>query len=304
MPRVMLHLDMDAFYASVEQRDDPSLRGKPVIVGSPPSQRGVVSAASYEARKFGVRSAMPSVTASRLCPNGVFIRPRMQRYQDESRQIMAIVAECGGVFEQVSIDEAYIEMTERIRADILDVDDALLEALPIARTLKQRIFTERDLTASIGIASNKMLAKLASDFNKPNGLTLIPERDKVLFLRPLPVRAIHGVGKVTEQILHSAGVRTIEDLQDFPGDLRSVVGSFGERLRKFAFGEDDRSLELGDSVRSISAEETYSHDTADRTVLRKSLREQAEDLASRLQRKRLAAKTVQVKLRYGDFPTL
>src|SRR5437773_490714 len=186
MLRVIFHLDMDAFYAAVEQRDNPALRGQPVIVGSPPSQRGVVAAASYEARKFGVRSAMPSVTAGRLCPTGIFLRPRMDRYQEESRQIMAILAGSGGAIEQVSIDEAYIELTETIQSS--EIDDALIEVLPLSRELKRRISAERNLTASIGIASNKMLAKLASDFSKPNGLTVIPERDKVLFLQPLPVR--------------------------------------------------------------------------------------------------------------------
>src|SRR4051794_12886953 len=173
MHRVIFHLDMDAFYASVEQRDAPELRGKPVIVGSPPTQRGVVCAASYEARKFGVRSAMPSATAGRLCPKGVFVPPRMSHYRDESRRIMDLVARSGAVVEQVSIDEAYLELTQLF--DGKEADDALLAALPIARELKELIRRERSLTASIGLASNKLLAKLASDFQKPNGLTLIPE---------------------------------------------------------------------------------------------------------------------------------
>ncbi len=302
MPRVVMHLDMDAFYASVEQRDHPALKGLPVIVGSPPTQRGVVSAASYEARKFGVHSAMPSVTANRLCPQGVFLPPRMDAYQQESRQIMEILNATGARIEQVSIDEAYLELTELISEP--DPDMALLEALPMAREIRKRVRQERELTASIGIASNKLLAKIASDFNKPDGLTLIPERDKVAFLRPMPVRVIHGVGKVTEEALHTAGLRTVGDLQDYPGDLRSLAGSFGQRLREFAMGQDDRPLELGDIIKSISAEETYLRDTAERAVLRKSLRSQAEEIAAKLARKRLTAKTVQVKVRYGDFTTL
>jgi len=300
MPRVILHLDMDAFYASIEQRDRPELRGKPVIVGSPPSRRGVVCAASYEARRFGVRSAMPSATAGRLCPKGIFIPPRMSHYREESGKIMEIIERTGATVEQVSIDEAYLELTP---ADP-DQDEALYRVVPIARELKGEIAFERGLTASIGIAANKLLAKLASDFRKPNGLTLITERDKVLFLRTMSIRALHGVGKVTEQVLNKAGVQTIGDLQDYPGDLRALVGSFGARLKQFALGEDDRSLELGDDVKSISSEETFERDTADRAVLRACLREQAEDISRRLKRKQLGAHTVQVKVRYGDFSTL
>lgn len=302
MPRVIFHLDMDAFYASVEQRDRPELIGKPVIVGAPPSRRGVVAAASYEARKFGVRSAMPSSTAGRLCPKGIFVPPRMEAYRTESRRIMDIIAGSGAIIEQVSIDEAYLDLSAQCLGS--DADECLLAGLPIARELKRRIREERGLSASIGIAANKLLAKLASDFQKPNGLTLVPERDKVEFLRPMPVRAIHGVGKVTEQVLVNAGLRTIGDLQDHQGDLRALVGSWGPRLRQFAFGEDDRALELGDEIKSISAEETFERDTEDRKILRACLREQATDISTKLKRKRLGAHTVQVKVRYGDFSTL
>src|ERR1043165_9654028 len=191
MFRVIGLIDMDAFYASVEQRDRPELRGKPVIVGSPPTQRGVVAAASYEARKFGVRSAMPSVTAGRLCPTGVFVRPRMEAYQAESRAIMAIVRErAGELIQQVSVDEAYVDVSARFPG--ASADDSRERALPLARELKQTIRAQRRLTASIGVASNKLLAKLASDFQKPDGLTLVREAEKVAFLRPLPVRAVHG----------------------------------------------------------------------------------------------------------------
>jgi len=300
MVRAIFHLDMDAFYASIEQRDRPELRGKPVIVGSPPTKRGVVCAASYEARRFGVRSAMPSVTAGRLCPKGIFVTPRMSHYRDESRKIMEIVERTGATVEQVSIDEAYLELS----ATSEDQDEALYLAVPIARALKGDIAFERGLTASIGIASNKLLAKLPSDFKKPNGLTLVPERDKVAFLRPMSIRALHGVGKVTEETLNKAGIHTIGDVQDHPGDLRALVGSFGPRLKQFAFGEDDRALHLGDDVKSISSEETFERDTADRAVLRACLREQADDVSRRLKRRNLGAHTVQVKVRYSDFTTL
>jgi DNA polymerase IV len=319
--RVIFHLDMDAFYASVEQRDHPELRGKPVIVGSPPTQRGVVCAASYEARKFGVRSAMPSATAGRLCPKGIFVPPRMETYKAESARIMKILGRTGANLEPMSIDEAYLDMTSvapllegspentslaaaNAAADLERADAALFAAVPVARELKRSILVERGLTATIGIASNKLLAKLASDFQKPNGLTLVPERDKVLFLRPMPVRALHGVGKVTETVLQDAGINTVGELQDYPGDLRALVGSFAEKLKAFAFGEDDRPLELDDTIKSISSEETFLHDTDDRQVLRKSLRIQAAEVSAKLQRRQLAAQTVQVKLRYGDFTTL
>jgi len=302
MFRVIFHLDMDAFYASVEQRDNPSLRGKPVIVGSPPTQRGVVCAASYEARKFGVRSALPSATAGRLCPKGIFVRPRMDHYREESGRIMALVAQTGALIEQVSIDEAYLDLSAVCQRE--DADASLFAAVPLARELKRGIFSERGLTASIGVAANKLLAKLASDFTKPDGLTLIPERDKVRFLRPMPVRAMHGVGKVTEQALCQAGITTVGDLQDYPGDLRALAGSFGPKLKRFAFGDDDRRLEPGDEVKSISSEETFLRDTADRTVLRRCLREQAGEISEKLKRRRLAAKTVQVKIRYSDFTTI
>lgn len=303
MHRVIFHLDMDAFYASVEQRDNPALKGKPVIVGSPPTQRGVVCAASYEARKFGVKSAMPSMTAGRLCPKGVFIRPRMEAYRNESQAIMTIVREFSGeLIQQVSVDEAYVDVSAPHQG--MTADESLELALPLARQIKAAIRARRGLTASIGVAPNKLLAKLASDFQKPDGLTLIRDSEKVKFLQPLPVRSLHGIGKVTEENLHRAGIRTVADLQNHPGDLRALVGSWGPELKRFAFGEDDRPLDLGDEVKSISSENTFLRDTEDRPTLRACLKEQAEDVAKSLAKRRLAAHTVQVKLRYGDFTSL
>ena len=300
--RVIFHLDMDAFYASVEQRDRPELKGRPVIVGGSPQSRGVVCAASYEARKFGVRSAMPSVTAGRLCPKGVFLRPRMDAYRAESNEIMKLIASFGAIIEQVSVDEAYLDLSAQCSGDT--PDEALYAAVPLAKKIKQTVREARRLTASIGVAANKLLAKLGSDFNKPDGLTMIPERDKVAFLRPLPVRVIHGVGKVTEAALQHAGIRTVGDLQDHPGDLRALVGSWGPALKRFAFGEDDRPLDLSDEVKSVSAENTFERDTEDRKILRACLKEQADEIAGRLAKRRLTARTVQVKLRYGDFSSL
>jgi DNA polymerase-4 len=301
--RVVLHLDMDAFYASIEQRDDPALRGRPVIVGAPPSQRGVVCAASYEARRYGVRSAMPSVTASRLCPTGLFLRPRMAVYQEESRRIMGLVRRLAGEWiQQVSIDEAYLDVSERCHGP--DPDASLELGVPLARDMKRAIRKEHDLTASIGVAANRLLAKLASDYQKPDGLTLVRESEKVAFLRPLPVRALHGIGPVTEQSLHRAGIRTVGDIQDYAGDLRALVGSWAPELRRYSLGIDDRPLDLGDEVKSISSENTFLQDTADRIELRQCLQEQVDEIAARLAERRLAALTVHVKVRYGDFSTL
>jgi len=302
MPRVIFHLDMDAFYASVEQRDHPGLRGQAVIVGAPADRRGVVCAASYEARRFGVRSAMPSRTAARLCPEGIFVRPRMEVYREESRQIMALVAQAGAVIEQVSVDEAYLDFSAQ--AADSDPDRALQAAVPVARALKETIRRERNLTASIGIGGNKLIAKLASDYGKPDGLLLIPERDKALFLRPLPVGVLHGVGHVTAAALKQQGIATIGDLQDHAGDLRALVGSFAGTLAAFAQGNDDRALDLDSFTRSISSETTFDRDSADRPLLRATLKEQAAEIAAKLERESLAAQTVQVKVRYGDFTTL
>jgi DNA polymerase-4 len=202
----------------------------------------------------------------------------------------------------MSVDEAYLDLSAICQAD--DLDASLRQALPLAQDLKQRIRTERQLTATIGIASNKLLAKIASDHQKPDGLTLITDAEKVQFLRPLPVRAIYGVGKVTGQVLQEAGLNTIGDLQDYRGDLRALVGSFAGQLKRFAFGDDDRPLELGDEIKSISGEETFLHDTDDRKILRACLKEQADDIAARLKRRHLGAHTVQVKVRYSDFTTL
>jgi DNA polymerase-4 len=300
--RVIGLIDMDAFYTSVEQRDNPELRGKPVVVGSPPTQRGVVAAASYEARKFGVRSAMPSRTAGRLCPSAIFIRPEMERYRAESRVIMKIVAETGAAIEQMSVDEAYLDFSPFCQGE--SADESLRLALPIAQRIKERILRERKLTASIGIGSNKMLAKLAADHQKPNGLTLIEEANKVAFLRPLPITVLHGVGRVTAEQLNRAGIKTVGDLQDHTGDLRALVGSFAPTLKGFAVGEDNRPLELNAESKSISSETTFLQDTSDRKVLRDTLREQAAELAAELQKKRLTARTVQIRVRYGDFTTL
>jgi DNA polymerase-4 len=294
---------MDAFYASIEQRDHPEYRGKPLIVGSPPNQRGVVCAASYEARKFKVRSAMPSRTAGKLCPHGIFVRPRMDAYRAESAVIMEILRSVTPVIEKVSVDEAYLDVSEAF-GEFTELDAALEAAVPVAREIKRRIAGERQLTASIGVAANKFLAKLGSDFQKPDGLTLIRESEKVAFLRPLSVRSIHGVGPVTAEALEGHGYRTIGDLQNSAGNLGAIVGSFAESLRARSMGEDDRPVDTSDERKSISAENTFLEDTDDRPTLRAALKELAGDVAETLARHEMGALTVQVKVRYSDFTTL
>lgn len=290
--RTILHVDMDAFFASIEQRDHPEYRGKPVIVGSPPDRRGVVCAASYEARKFKVRSAMPSRTAGKLCPHGIFVRPRMEVYRAESARIMEILHSFTPLVERVSVDEAYLDVSEAA------------DPLAVAREIKRRIAAERALTSSIGVSSNKFLAKLGSDFQKPDGLTVIRDEDKVAFLRPMSVRSIHGVGPVTAEALQASGIHTIADLQDTTMDLAPVVGSFAETLKQRAFGKDDRPLDLSDERKSISAETTFPSDTDHRPTLRAALKEMAADVTETLVKHGLSARTVQVKVRYSDFATL
>jgi DNA polymerase-4 len=303
MPRVIFHVDMDAFFASIEQRDHPEYRGQPLVVGAPPDRRGVVAAASYEARAFGVRSAMPSRTAGRLCPQAIFVRPRMEAYRAESAEVMAILRTATPLVERVSVDEAYLDVSTHYSA-IDEADAALDAASALGRAIKERIATERRLTASVGLGPNKFLAKLASDYDKPDGLTVIRESEKVAFLRPLPVRAIPGVGPVTAEALAAQGIRTIGDLQTTTLDLTPVVGSFAARLKACAWGEDDRELDLSEERKSISAENTFASDTEDRPTLRATLHELAGDVAQTLDRHGLGARTVQVKVRYGDFTTL
>jgi DNA polymerase-4 len=222
----------------------------------------------------------------------------MDVYRTESRAIMAGLATFGGQVEQVSVDEAYLDMSHRFAEFERDA------ALELGREMKAWIKRERNLTASIGIGANKLLAKIASDHGKPDGLFCIGEAEKVEFLRTLPASAIHGVGKVTAEALARIGLRTIGDIQDHKGDLRAVAGSFAEKLRKFAFGDDDRPLDLDGEIKSVSAEETFERDTEDRRILVPVLKDQAREIAAKLAKERLAARTVQVKVRYSDFKTV
>ena len=294
--RKIIHVDMDAFFASVEQRDNPELRGKPVAVGGP-GGRGVVAAASYEARVFGVRSAMPSVTARRLCPELIFRKGRFDAYREVSRQIRAIFRHHTELVEPLSLDEAYLDVTE----DKLGIGSATR----IAELIRQEIRARTQLTASAGVSYNKFLAKLASDLDKPDGLVVVPADGIQAFLDPLPVSRLWGVGKVANRRLGELGVHTIGDLCHLPRDL--LTGHFGQpaaHLLALARGVDDRRVVPDRDAKSISHETTFETDIGDIEVLKSWLLELCEQVATRLRRQDLRGKTVLIKMRYGDFRTV
>ena len=293
MERIVLHIDMDAFYASVEQLDHPELRGKPVIVGGS-SNRGVVSAASYEARKFGVRSAMPIFQAKKRCPQGIFVPVRMHRYKEMSNQVMEILEKYSPIVEQVSIDEAYLDLTGLER----------LHGSPeqIARRIKEEIRRVTSLSCSVGIAPNKFLAKVASETNKPDGLTIIASRDAATVAHSLPVGKVPGVGKKTVDRLEKLRVLTLGDLfTQRETVLLKTVGKFAYTLLEFARGRDDSSVVPHTDAKSISSEETFEENTNDFEVLKKELLAQAEEVGRRLRRNELKGSTVTLKLRRADF---
>ena len=292
------HVDMDAFYASVEQRDRPGLRGRPVVVGASPGGRGVVSAASYEARRFGVRSAMPISRAVRLCPHAVFLPVDMDKYQRVSSEIMAILADFSPLVEPVSVDEAFIDLTGTARL-FGPPDEAL-------RHIKRRIVAETGLTASAGLAANKFVAKVASDLEKPDGLVIVPAGTEAEFLAPLGVERVWGVGRVLAEALTGMGIATIGQLQRVPAAAlaRRFGAEHGRHLHDLAFGRDDRSVEPSSAAKSIGAETTFGVDCRDPARLRRTLRAHAERVARELREQRLAAARVTLKLRYADFHTL
>ena len=296
-PPTIAHVDMDAFYASVEQRDRPDLRGKPVIVGASPGGRGVVSAASYEARRFGVRSAMPISRAARLCPQGVYLPVDMDKYQRVSAEIMAILREFSPLVEPISVDEAFIDLA----------GTTVLFGPPAetVRTIKTRIRAETGLTASAGLAANKFVAKVASDLEKPDGLVIVAPGTEASFLAPLPVERLWGVGRVLAEALANMGIATIGQLQKIAGStLERRFGQHGRYLHDLAFGRDDRRVEPSTAAKSIRAESTFGVDCREPERLRRTLRRHAERVARQLREEGLAAARVTLKLRYADFRTL
>ena len=295
--RQIIHVDMDAFYASVEQRDRPELRGKAVIVGGDAKSRGVVSAASYEARKFGVHSAMPMAQAVRLCPQGIVLPVRMDRYAEVSHVIQTIFEHYTPLVEPISLDEAFLDVT--------DSENLFGPAARIGQRIKGEIREQTQLTASVGIAPNKFLAKLASDLKKPDGFVVITEENRQEVLDPLPVGRIWGVGKVTEGMLHAYGIRTIAQLRACGlRTLQSIVGNGAEELLRLARGEDDRPVEPDRERKSLSSEQTFATDIRDESILTSVLLEEVEEVAERLRRHQLKARTITLKLRYGDFRTV
>jgi len=288
---------MDAFYASVEQRDDASLRGRPVAVGGAPESRGVVAAASYEARAFGVRSAMPMSRAVRLCPGLAIVRPDFARYRAESQKIMAILRDCTPLVEPLSLDEAYLDVTDNRWGEPLARD--------VAVRLKGAIRHETGLTASAGVAPNKFLAKIASGWEKPDGLTVISPARVERFLQQLPVEALWGVGPVTANKLRRIGVAWLVDVRAIEeAALAKTVGSLAATLKRLARGEDPRPVKPDRPWKSLSTETTYAEDLASLAEMRAEVERLARRVAASLERKRLLAGTVTLKLRYSDFTTV
>ena len=292
--RKILHVDMDAFYASVEQRDDPSLRGKPVVVGG--STRGVVAAASYEARRFGIRSAMPMRDALRRCPNLCRVPPRMSHYQAVSREVFSVFREFTPVVEGLSLDEAFLDVTNSLQL--------FGDAETIARTIKQRIKERTGLTASVGVAPNKLVAKIASDLDKPDGMVVVTDDNMRDVLDPLPVKVIPGIGPETLSRLRRVHIETIADLRlASDRDLTPIFGRFTSRTRDRAAGKDNRPVENFRPDKSISAESTFDEDLSEQNAMRRHLLRLCEKTASRLRAKDLVTGTVQVKIRQSDFTT-
>lgn len=295
--RRILHIDMDAFYASVEQRDDPSLRGKPVAVGGDPTRRGVVAAASYEARAFGVHSAVSMAKAVRLCPSLVIVRPDFARYKAASSIVFGLFREVTPLVEPLSLDEAYLDVTENAWAEP--------SATRVAQRLKERIRAETQLTASAGVAPNKFLAKIASGWKKPDGLTVISPDKVEPFLQQLSVDALWGVGPVTARKLRARGIERLVDIRTADQQLlRDTVGSLADWLRQLAGGMDDRQVAPNREAKSSGSENTFPEDLVDLHAIREAVTEMASDAVRWLVRKELLARTVTIKVRYGDFTTV
>lgn len=296
MRRWIMHVDMDAFFASVEQRDDPALQGKPVIVCGK-SRRSVVATASYEARAFGVHSAMPLSQAKRLCPHGCFVAPRFEAYREASDAIHQVMLHYADAYEPISLDEAFL--------DISGMGSQYPTLGLIGRAIKEEIRSAVHLTASVGIAPNKFLAKMASDMNKPDGLCIIPYGREQEVLAPLPVRRLWGVGSVTEKKLLAAGFRTIADIQEAaPEKLSALLGNQGPLLKALSLGIDERPIISSRQVKSIGDESTYEYDLTDRPTIDREIAIHSDIVAQRLRRHDLAARTISLKIRFASFKTI
>jgi DNA polymerase-4 len=297
MPRRIIHVDMDAFYASVEQRDRPDLRGKPVVVGGSPDSRGVVAAASYEARTYGVRSAIPMSRAVRLCPQLVIIRPNFLKYRAVSQQVFEIFRSVTPLVEGLSLDEAYLDVTQNSWNEPL--------GMTVAKRIKALIHDTTGLTASAGVAPNKFLAKIASAWRKPDGLTVIAPERVEQFLRQLPVDALWGVGPVTAARLKERGIVQLLDVRTAdPATLHAAVGNSADWLLRLAHGQDDRPVSPNRPAKSSSSECTYAEDLKDQARIRDEIAGMARESAEWLARRELLARTMTIKVRYEDFTTI
>jgi DNA polymerase-4 len=295
--RKIVHIDMDAFFASIEQKDTPEFRGKPLIVGGKPQSRGVVAACSYEARRFGIHSAMPSSKAARLCPHAIFTRPRMDRYREISVQVMAIFRRYTHLVEPLSLDEAFLDVTTNSQNHP--------SATILAEIIRAQIYQELQLTASAGVSFNKFLAKVASDFNKPNGLTTIPPDKSLDFLASLPIRKFFGVGRVTEKKMLHLGIRTGYDLRQLEQEnLVFHFGKTGSFLYNIVRAIDDRPVEPSRARKSIGSETTLSYDTDDRSEIDTILKNLAEQIGHSLKKRDTGGYTLTLKVRYQDFTTI
>lgn len=295
--RAIIHVDMDAFYASVEQLDNPELRGKPIIVAGSPEERGVVSAASYEVRPYGVRSAMPTSKAMRLCPHAIRVQPRMHRYEEVSEMIFDIFHRVTPLVQGVSLDEAFLDVTgcQRLHGD----------PVSIARRIKLTIKKESNLTASVGVASTRFAAKIASDLKKPDGLMIVPADKTLEILGPLQVSRIWGVGPAMAKHLEKLGIKTIGQLREWPlSALVDKLGNSGQDLYNLAHGIDNSEVIPDEKEKSISHECTFSKDVSDVSILEMTLLEQADKVATRLRERNLSGRVVFIKLRYDDFSTV
>jgi DNA polymerase IV (DinB-like DNA polymerase) len=297
--RVILHIDMDAFYSSVEQRENPSLKGKPVIVGADPKggkARGVVMGCSYEARKFGVHSALPISLAYRLCPDGVYLRPNFRLYEQVSERIMKHLHGFSDKVEQISIDEAFLDASEKVAS--------FEEARDLAQEIKAAILTNEQLSCSIGVAPNKAVAKIASDFKKPDGLTLVHAEKVKEFLAPLPASKISGVGKKSSELLAQMGINTIGQLAaTHPSKLSDVFGKYGTRIWQIANGTDEEEVYASWSTKSISSETTFDEDVLDKGEIMEAFESLIQDVHARLESQKMLFRTVGIKVRLEDFET-
>lgn len=295
--RKIVHIDMDAFFASIEQKNNPAFKNKPLIVGGQPDARGVVAACSYEARRFGVHSAMPCSQAIRLCPQAIFTRPRMDRYREISTQLMAIFRGYTELVEPLSLDEAFLDVTINSQNHP--------SATILAERIRSQIYQELQLTASAGVSFNKFLAKVASDFNKPNGLTTIPPENALDFLSSLPIRKFFGVGRVTEKKMLRLGIKTGRDLRQIEEEtLIFNFGKTGSFLYNIVRGIDDRPVEPSRERKSIGNETTLSCDTNDRMEIDTILSHLAEKIGESLKKKQIGGYTLTLKVRYRDFTTI